>query len=123
MHACWMATSLALLAACSTPTSPVAPGEPLAATQRKMPPLGGPLPPTRVQGYCEADADCSLRTGHDGCGTCVGRGDPVDLPATGASTCGMQQTEGCRCVDRRCAARPRMVDSPVQQAAPEDDSP
>ena len=90
----------------------------------KMPPLGGPLPPERVQGYCEADADCSVRTARNGCATCVGRGDAAEaLPSGGAATCGMQETDGCRCIDHRCAAKPRMIDSPIQQAAPERDTP
>lgn len=87
---------------------------------RRMPPLGGPLPPERVSGYCEADTDCRTRTLANGCITCAGKDDrgmpetPRDAPA-----CAAQQRE-CRCVDHRCEAKPRMVDSPVEQAADED---
>lgn len=127
-----------LLAACTAPTTqegagtqraegaqqqPAAAQTPQSGRRVKMPPLGGPLPPERVQGYCDVDADCSARTGRNGCAVCVGRDDATDaLPSTAAG-CGMQETEGCRCVDHRCVAKPRMIDSPVEQAEPEADTP
>ena len=127
-----------LLAACTAPNTqedagrqragvaqqrPVAAETPQSGRRVKMPPLGGPLPPERVQGYCETDTDCSVRADRHGCGVCASRGDATDASPSNAATCGMQETEGCRCVDHRCAAKPRLIDSPVEQAATTDDTP
>jgi hypothetical protein len=127
-----------LLAACTAPSTQRGPGaqhidvaqqqaaaaaKPQSGRSVKMPPLGGPLPPERVQGYCEADADCSMRADRKGCATCTSRNDIASSDESAAGkACGPQQTE-CRCVDQRCQAKPLLIDSPVEQAAPEDHTP
>jgi hypothetical protein len=84
----------ASVASATTVATPAAPAAASTATQPRkvrMPPTGGPLPPTRYEHACKVDQDCA------------------DLERC--------KTASCRCIDATCIA-PRSAVDPVVDPAP-----
>jgi hypothetical protein len=132
------------LVACAAPSSQATSGSddgastrpaPQAAPKRgqpvKMPPLGGPLPPERVQmpsakpvqvdRSCRVDSDCVVKDVGNCCGyypACVNKASRTDPAAVQAqcakdgkaSICGFPVIDGCRCVGGQCSDVPPSVE-------------
>jgi hypothetical protein len=92
-----------------------------------MPPLGGPLPPQRVEPpvkidrSCRTDSDCAVKNVGNCCGyypACVNKDSPTDPEGVQAQcakdgvagVCGFPDIQGCRCANHQCIGSTSAID-------------